>query len=163
MVETCAIHITRTFDASLEKMWQAWTDPETVMRWWGPKTFTAPSCVIDLRIGGKYLFCMRGQPGPDMPEQDFWITGEYLDIIPMQKIVMTDNFSDKDGNIVSATAYGMGTDWPEYSTFTIEFKDVGDGTTTMNMTHEGVLAGEISEKTRESWNESFDKIAAMFP
>src|SRR4030095_2995620 len=39
--------ITRVFDAPIEQVWKAWTDPAFVMRWWGPTGFTSPSCKID--------------------------------------------------------------------------------------------------------------------
>ncbi|HXL81520.1 MAG TPA: SRPBCC domain-containing protein, partial [Pyrinomonadaceae bacterium] len=51
--------ITRFFDAPRELVWQAWTDPKQLVKWWGPKNFTAPVAKIDLRVGGKYLYCMR--------------------------------------------------------------------------------------------------------
>jgi len=51
--------ITREFDASREEVWKAWTDPEIVKRWWGPKAFTTPVSKVDLRVGGTYLNCMR--------------------------------------------------------------------------------------------------------
>ena len=44
--------ITRVFDAPRELVWNAWTEPERVKRWWGPQSFTAPFCRIDLRVGG---------------------------------------------------------------------------------------------------------------
>ena len=54
------ISITRVYDAPRELLWKAWTDPEQLKRWWGPKAFTTPVSTIDLRVGGKYLSCMRG-------------------------------------------------------------------------------------------------------
>lgn len=50
--------ITRIFDAPRELVWKAWTEPERVKRWWGPKVFTAPFVKIDLHVGGEYLYCM---------------------------------------------------------------------------------------------------------
>jgi uncharacterized protein YndB with AHSA1/START domain len=64
--------IERIFDAPRELVWRAWTDPERMKRWWGPKDFTAPHITIDLRVGGKYVSCMRGPDG-----NDFWSTGVY--------------------------------------------------------------------------------------
>jgi uncharacterized protein YndB with AHSA1/START domain len=58
------IVITRILDASREKLWKAWTDPEHEKRWWGPKDFTAPHISIDFLVGGKFVYCMRGA-GPD--------------------------------------------------------------------------------------------------
>jgi hypothetical protein len=58
-VEKRDLVITRLFDAPIEVVWKAWTDPEYVMRWWGPTGFTSPSCKIDFREGGKFIFHMR--------------------------------------------------------------------------------------------------------
>ena len=57
--------ITGIFDAPRELVWKAWTDPERLMRWWGPKNFTSPVSKIDLRVGGTYLNCMRSLEGKD--------------------------------------------------------------------------------------------------
>ena len=48
--------VTRIIDAPIELVWKAWTDPEHVMKWWGPKYYTSPSCKIDLREGGECRF-----------------------------------------------------------------------------------------------------------
>ena len=63
------IVITRIFDAPRELVWKAWTAPEHFKRWWGPKDYTCPFCQMDLRVGGKYLNCLRSPEG-----QDFWST-----------------------------------------------------------------------------------------
>ncbi|HZA25330.1 MAG TPA: SRPBCC domain-containing protein, partial [Dehalococcoidia bacterium] len=51
--------IERIFDAPRELVFKAWTEPDRMMRWWGPKGFTTPFCQIDLRVGGTFLYCMR--------------------------------------------------------------------------------------------------------
>ncbi len=111
------IVITRTFDAPRERLWQAWTDPAMVQRWWGPATFTAPECSLELRVGGKYLFCMRSPEG-----QDFWSTGVYREIAASERLVFTDAFADADGNPVPASHYGMAGDWPEELLVTLTFR-----------------------------------------
>ena len=107
MKQEKALVIKRTFHAPLEKVWKAWNDPEEAKQWWGPKNFTAPVMTIDFRVGGKYLNCMRGSPAPGAPVQDFWSTGTYKEIVPMESIVLTDSFADEHGNIVPSTHYGM--------------------------------------------------------
>ncbi len=77
--------ITRVFDAPRELVWKAWTEPERVKRWWGPKSFTTPVSKIDLRVGGKYLYCMRSPEG-----KDFWGTGIFREIVAPERLVMTD-------------------------------------------------------------------------
>ena len=51
--------IERVFAAPRELVWQAWTDPQHFVQWWGPNDFDTPYCTIDLRVGGHMLFCMR--------------------------------------------------------------------------------------------------------
>lgn len=99
--------ITRVFDAPREKAWKAWTDPEGVKKRWGPKNFTAPHISIDLRVGGAYLYCMRSPDG-----KDYWSTGVYREIVPLERLVLTDSFADEKGNVVPASHYGMPGDWP---------------------------------------------------
>ena len=76
----------------------------------------------------------------------------------MKKIVATDSFADKDGNIVSAEYYGM-KGFPRVLEVTFEFEEV-DGKTKMTLTHAGLE--KVDEKMRkdmdQGWNESFDKI-----
>lgn len=57
--------VTRVFDALVDLVWKAWTDPEQVMRWWGPEGFTSPVAMIDFREGGTSLVCMRSPEGQD--------------------------------------------------------------------------------------------------
>ena len=84
--------IERVFDAPRELVWKAWTDPEQVMRWWGPKGYTSPAAEIDFRVGGKYLFAMRS---PEFQEgRDLWSTGVYREIVPLERLVCTNSFAD---------------------------------------------------------------------
>jgi uncharacterized protein YndB with AHSA1/START domain len=145
--------ITRLFDAPRELVWKAWTNPENVMRWWGPRNFTSPTCKVDLRVGGKYLFSMRSPEG-----QNYWTTGIYQEIVPMERLVYTDSFADEQGNVVPATHYGMSSDFPQEAQVTVRFED-HDGKTRMTLTQVGVPTDENYEYTKAGWNESFDKLA----
>ncbi|MBI5283563.1 MAG: SRPBCC domain-containing protein [Chloroflexi bacterium] len=145
--------ITRIFDAPRELVWKAWTEPERFMRWWGPKDFTSPRCEIDLRVGGRYLWCMRWPDG-----RDSYTTGEYREIVPLERLVYTDCFADKQGNAVPATHYGLGADFPFETQVTLTFEDC-EGGTKMTLTHAGIPGAELSEMTGASWNQSFDKLA----
>jgi uncharacterized protein YndB with AHSA1/START domain len=110
--------ITRLFDAPREQVWKAWTEPERVKRWWGPKGFTSPVSRIDLRVGGAYLSCMRSPEG-----RDFWSTGIFREIVPLERIVCTDSFADEKGNVVPATHYGMSPDFPLELQVTATFEE----------------------------------------
>jgi len=69
--------LARVFEAPRGIVWKAWTEPERVKDWWGPKGYTTPACDIDLRVGGRFLLCMRSPEG-----KDYWIMGVYRDVIP---------------------------------------------------------------------------------
>jgi uncharacterized protein YndB with AHSA1/START domain len=150
---TEALVIERTFDAKRERVWRAWSEPEQIMRWWGPQYFTSPSCKIDFRVGGRYLFCMRSPEG-----KDFWSAGVFLAITPFNRIAYTDSFADAQGNVVPATDYGMSPDFPLELNVTVTFEEKG-GKTKMMLRHLGIPAGEMRELTRQGWGGSFDKLA----
>lgn len=147
--------ITRDFDVPRERVWKAWTVPEHVRRWWGPKGFTSPVSEIDLRVGGAYLNCMRSPEG-----QEFWSTGVYREIVPLARIVCTDSFADENGNVVPASHYGMEGDWPLELQITVTFEEVG-GKTKMTLRHEGIPAGQMRDLCESGWKESFDKLAEI--
>ena len=144
--------ITRVFDAPREVVWKSWTDPESFMRWWGPRGFTSPACEIDLRVGGKYLACMRSPEG-----QEYWSTGVYREIVPKEKIVYTDSFSDAEGNAVPASHYGLPGDWPPELVVTVTFEERGRKTK-MTLRHEGIPPDMASE-CEAGWSGSLDKLA----
>jgi uncharacterized protein YndB with AHSA1/START domain len=155
-IEKGVLVIERVFDAPRELVWKAWTDPEMAMRWWGPKGFTAPSCEIDFRVGGKTLFAMQS---PEFNEgQPIWSTGVYKEIVPLERIVTTDSFADENGNVVPASHYGMAGDFPLEMLVTVTFEDLG-GRTKLTLRHEGLPASDV-EGAGGGWNESFDKLAA---
>lgn len=148
------IVITRIFDAPREVVWKAWTDPERVKKWWGPKGFTAPAAKSDFRVGGKYLYLMQSPDG-----KDYWSTGVYREIDPLNRIVATDSFADEEGNIVPASQYGMEGDWPLELLVTVTFED-HNGKTKLTLRHAGLPQGEMAKMASDGWNESLDKFEA---
>ena len=118
-------------------MWKAWTDPEEVKKWWGPKDFAAPEIKIDLTVGGKYLYCM-GVAGLDGVVKDFCISGKFTEIVPMKRIVSTLSFADENGNPVPAKYYGMPGDWPMEVIATVTFEGVEDSKTRLTVQEVGI-------------------------
>lgn len=145
--------IIRVFDAPRNLVWKAWTEPEHVMEWWGPKGFTAPIVKTDFRVGGKSLLCMRSPEG-----EDYWSTGVYREIVEPEKIVTTDSFSDAQGNVVSASHYGMSGEWPLELLVTVTFEE-DDGKTKLTLRHEGFPDRENRDLAKAGWSESLDKLA----
>jgi uncharacterized protein YndB with AHSA1/START domain len=152
--------ITRTFNAPLERVWEAWTHPEELKKWWGPKDFTAPAITTDFREGGTFHYCMHGPAGSEF-DKDLWSGGVFKEIIPMKKIVATDYFADDKGNKISPKEYGMpGDDWPDEMLVTVTFEEVAPGKTKLTLLHQG-HGKEMVEPATQGWNESLDKFAAI--
>ena len=146
--------ITRIFDAPRESVWKAWTDCERLMRWWGPKDFTTPLCKIDLRPGGDFQNCMRSPEG-----RDYCGKGTYREIVPLERIVCTDSFADKEGNIVPATYYGMSADYHLEMLVTVTFEEI-EGKTKLTLQHTlGPVPASEHDLCQQGWSESLDKLA----
>lgn len=149
------VTITRFFNAPLEKVWQAWTNEEMVKQWWGPENYSAPSAKIDFRVGGKSLLAMKDPKG-----EIVWSGGVYKEIIPYKKIVTTDHFADKNGNIISASDVGMPGKWPLDCLITVEFSDGNEDQVKIIIKHEGIPK-EMHDDCVEGWNSSIDKFQRL--
>jgi uncharacterized protein YndB with AHSA1/START domain len=154
----------RLIKAPRERVWRAWTTPEEVKKWWGPAGFTAPVIEIDLRPGGKYKYCMHGAPAPGMEEQDIWSAGEFKEITPMERIVVTDHFADADGNMLRAADFGLGEDFPDVMEIVVTFEDEGEGLTRLKVTYplpgsEAAREAMLKTGMEEGWNSSLAKLA----
>ena len=150
--QTKDLVIERIFDAPREQVWRAWTDPELFMRWWGPSTFTSPTCRMDVRPGGRYVWSMRDPDG-----NDYYSAGMFLEVIPPERLVYTDSFADKDGNIIPPSVYGMSDAFPTELTVTVTLEDLGKQTK-MRTTFSGMPEGPEKEMTAAGFNESLDKL-----
>ncbi len=147
--------ITREFDAPRESVWKAWTDCDRLMRWWGPKDFTTPTCKINLRSGGQFQNCMRSPEG-----RDYCSKGIYREVIPLDRMVFTDSFADEQGNIVPATHYGMSADYPVEMLVSVTFEEI-DGKTKLSLQHKlGPVPASERDLCEQGWSESLDKLAS---
>jgi uncharacterized protein YndB with AHSA1/START domain len=146
------VQFTRVFDAPRELVWNAWTNPETFKKWWGPSHYTCPEAKIDLRPGGKYLFAMKPQDGKVV-----WGGGTYTEVTKPSRIVCTDSFMDEKGNIVSPTEYGMTADFPRELYITLTFEEQ-DGKTKLTLVHKAFPTEQVATDCNTGWSESFDKL-----
>jgi len=146
-----AIVIERVFDASMELIWNMWTDPKHFQNWYGPTGFTLPVAEIDLQVGGKHLFCMQSPDG----NMQMWSTGEYIEITPHTRLIYSESMCDSDGNILDPAQMGMPEDYPVTTQITIELSD-DSGKTKMTMTHAGVPSNQGG--ATGGWNQAFAKL-----
>jgi uncharacterized protein YndB with AHSA1/START domain len=145
--------VTRVFAAPRDLVFRSWTEPERLKRWWGPKGFTTPFCALDLREGGIFLYCMRSPEG-----RDFWGRGVFREIVVPERLVLAMSFADAEGNVVPATYYGIGPDWPLQTLMTVTFEELA-GATRVAVRDEGIPPGPDGDGTRQGWVEMLDDLA----
>jgi uncharacterized protein YndB with AHSA1/START domain len=94
------IVVTRTFNAPARIVFEAWTKPELIKRWWVPKSMgmSLLSCEMDVRVGGNYRFVF-GHPASEQPMAFF---GRYIEVTPYSRLVWTNEESD-DGAVTTVT------------------------------------------------------------
>jgi uncharacterized protein YndB with AHSA1/START domain len=109
--------ISREFSAPRELVWKTWSEREHLMKWFGPRGCTISSAKLDFRPGGTFHYAMRTPEGREM-----WGKFFYREIVPPQKIVLVNCFSDEAGGI---TRHPFSATWPleMLSTITLAGRD----------------------------------------
>ncbi len=92
--------VTRTFDAPARVVFEAWTNAKLFQQWWVPRSMgmTLRSCELDVRTGGQYRLVFG-----DDPANPVAFFGKYLDVVPNQRIVWTNEESGPDGSVTTVT------------------------------------------------------------
>ena len=133
--------ITRIFDAPRQLVFKAWTEPEHLMRWWGPRGFTMTFCEMDLRPGGAYRFRMRSPEGTEHR-----LRGVFREIVEPERLVMTRAWVDAEGK-------------PGHETLlTVSFAD-HEGKTRLTL-HQAIFESVTARDLhRGGWSSSLDCLA----
>ncbi len=143
------LRMTRTFDATPDRVFAAWTDPEQFGAWFGPAGMTTVMCEIDAKVGGEWRLIGEGKnipgraAGPARPT----VSGKYLEIEPPRRLVFTFAWHEKDD---FASPRGRET------IVTIQFKPV-DQRTEMIFTQAVFDDQQSLAAHNRGWTESFDK------
>ena len=93
--------VTRTFNAPARIVFEAWTKPDLLKRWWAPKSSGVSfiSCEADVRTGGAYRFVFS-HPGSERPMAFF---GRYIEVTPPSRLVWTNEEGDEGGQVTTVT------------------------------------------------------------
>jgi uncharacterized protein YndB with AHSA1/START domain len=138
---TEGITITRVFDATRERVWKEWTEPEAFADWFGGPGCEVPLATIsmDVRPGGPWraaMFCDGGR-------QEIQWRGEYREVVEPERLVFT--VSDRPEDV--------------YELITVLLTDLGDGRTEMFFQQRGQLPAEAYERAKKGWSGFFDRMA----
>lgn len=135
------IVMTRVFDAPRALVFDAYTNPEHLPHWFGPRGWTLPVCEIDLRPGGAWRFILRGPDGTEMG-----MRGVYQEIAPPERLVSTESFDDYPGETLNTLILSE-----------------EDGKTTYTVTvlypSKEVRDAVLASGMQEGASESFDRLA----
>src|SRR5689334_12265052 len=93
--------VTRSFNAPARIVFEAWTKPELLKRWWAPKSYGVSfmSCEADVRTGGTYRFVF-GHPASEQPMAFF---GRYIEVTPPSRLVWTNEEAGEGGSVTTVT------------------------------------------------------------
>ncbi len=138
--------INRTINAPRERVFEAWTNPEHLHRWWAAReNYTAPIAEVDLRTGGSYRL---GMQDPER-EHPFVVRGVYREVTPPEKLVFTWGWEKAPDDLSAGE--------PAETLVTIEFFD-RDGSTEIRLTHEMFSDENMRDDHNRGWGGCFDKL-----
>ena len=110
------------FDATPERVWQLWSDPRQLERWWGPPQYPATFTAHDFRAGGRSEYYMTGPDGVTVTPFGYW---EIVELDPPRRMAIRDGFANSDGT--------PNRDMPGPGEMNVSIDAVGDGRTRMTI------------------------------
>jgi len=153
-VPTEELVIERVFDAPRERVFDVFTQPEHLQKWWGPKGFSVPISEFEARPGGKIFL---GQRGPDGAMH--YNAGVVREIERPSRLVFAIHFADADRRRVAPPAgTGLRDTWDAEIVSSVTFRAEGRRTrVTIRVMRSGVTP-EWIEMARVGWGEALDKL-----
>ncbi len=137
---THEVRIVRRLAAPPDEVYDAWTDPQSVMEWLLPRRVERTTATIDLRVGGRFQIDMVGD-GRTYPHE-----GEYLRL--------------ERPRLIEFTWISMATN-RQRSVVTVELRPVGDGETELSLTHKYLPTEEAAQNHRDGWTVALDHLTAL--
>jgi uncharacterized protein YndB with AHSA1/START domain len=138
VAESHSLRLERTFDAPAEAVFDAWTNPEVLRRWWAAEaTWRTPVAEVDLRVGGGYRLAME-DPGAGTMHT---VRGEFREVRRPERLVYSWAWEEPEGHVGHT------------STVTVEFISDGERTTVL-LEHSNLASAESREGHRAGWEGS---------
>jgi uncharacterized protein YndB with AHSA1/START domain len=151
---------TRRLNAPAEQVWRALTEPELVMRWWGPTGFTCPLAQMDVRPGGVSRVVMRAPQ--EWGGQDYHNTWTYSQVTPPERLEYVVRFTDAAGTVLDADHLPVPAGVPAGVPHVVTLRPAGPGQTDLTMTEYGYHTAEARDMSLTGLEQCLDKLAAIF-
>jgi uncharacterized protein YndB with AHSA1/START domain len=143
--QTAILQLKRSFAASREKVFNAWTIPSEIKQWFGPEGCRVIDAQVDLRVGGKYRFQVSSPTNEKMS-----VHGEYREISPPAKLVYTWQWEDDPA-------------WENLTSIvTVEFIEQNERTE-IQLRHEKFPSIESRDNHEQGWSSTLEKLSKLFP
>jgi uncharacterized protein YndB with AHSA1/START domain len=137
--------ITRDFKAPRERVWRAWTQPDAIIQWHGPKFYPAVEVAADVRVGGAWRACLKSD---DVEDVVLWQSGKYLVVTPPERLEFTFAWETPDHE-----------DGPGVQTHvTVRLEELANGDTRMHFSQTGFLSEKSAINHSVGWNGTFDRL-----
>jgi uncharacterized protein YndB with AHSA1/START domain len=141
--------IERTLKASPERVFDAFTDPAQLTKWWWPDGFTCPAAEVDLRVGGKYRLAMEWPSSiPADAQFSHHMGGEYYEIDRPHRLVMTGRVVNDEQGELFATLIEV----------TFEARNGDTGLTMRQSYFEPKPPADVMAGAEQGWSEQLDKL-----
>jgi uncharacterized protein YndB with AHSA1/START domain len=137
-----ALHMKRVLPASRTAVFRAFTEPEELAMWWGPRGFSTPSVEIDLRVGGRYRFAMQPPDGVL-----FHLTGEFREVDPPSRLAYTFLWEPPDPDDVETIV-------------TLSFHEV-NGSTAAHLRQSVFATATRRALHEQGWADSFERLREL--
>ena len=149
------VYITYEFNAPINLVFEAWTDPEQLLQWFAPTGCDLKFESIDVRKGGFFHSCISNPQFGDC-----WCKGTYLDIDYPNRLVFTMEVADASGKSISAIDAGMDSEWPDVTTVDVSFTE-NNGKTTVSLRQ--TVSEALAKKTgaHPSWILMMDRLQEL--
>lgn len=132
--------IERVLQASPQQVYDAWTDPEILVKWWGPEGMTTPVCEMDVRPDGAWITTMRNSEGGEHT-----VSGKYKTLSPPDHLVLSWGWMQEDGTRGHETL--------------VDVRMIAEGDKTRMIMTQKIFAEKVHRDNHNlGWSSSFNKL-----
>jgi uncharacterized protein YndB with AHSA1/START domain len=153
--DTRTIRIERDFAAPRELVFEAWTKPEYLLRWYAPHGCTLHFEHIDVRPGGRFHSCIHNPSFGDC-----WCVGVYQEIVRPERIVFSLAIADSAGNEIDPAGAGHDPQWPRETLVRVTLQDLG-GSTRLILEQNALESLARKTGAYPSWLQMLDRLDAV--
>lgn len=147
--------IKRTFKAPIEKIWDAFTTPEILRKWWSPEGMINSYISVDLKKDGLFRYCFKG-----VDKKEYWGRGVYQKISKPNYFSYLDTFTDPECKPVPPSYFGIPGDKIIETLAEFEFTAEANNTI-VTLTGENYFDEGMTEDMTKGWNSMFDKLDSI--